>query len=532
MTTAIYTSNPTAAKPLAPHMSATRFALLLTICLCIHTTLYSPKALAQGSQYNTTKPDTALAFVGATVLQTDPSQLSATLKAATVLVNNGAIVELLPAGQTIPAVYQKVDVSGQYLLPGLIDAHVHLAQSGSAFTRPDMIDATKIQPYQTDQQWLSDHLPELLSSYTRLGVTTVADLGGPAARLQRYNQLSQRPSLPQIVAAAELLSPASVPQLTTADGKTFLEVSSPAAAKMAVEQQIGQGAAIIKLVWSQETGLSDAQLTALYLDAINTAKAAGKLVAVHVETLASAKQAIRAGVDILVHGVVSNEIDAEFIALAQQHQVSYMPTLTAYQHYADIYNGKLSFTEFEHQLSHHPLIQSFITLNQHQDKTGELYQIFRRYMPYVDAPAAKLAGLSADEQHIVSQLSQVFSIKIAQIQQQNLQLALKAGLNVAFGTDAGNPGTLHATSIREEIRAWQQAGANQAQIWRAMTLGNAIALKLDSQQGRISAGQQATFILLQQNPLLDNYQFTTPLMVVQRGRIVEGNQAGLTNQHP
>lgn len=521
MTSAIFSLISTGSKPETTKMPATRFGLLLTLLLCINTTLFQPKALAQETQQNNPQASTALAFVGAKVLLTEHAHLNATLQAATVLVKDGKIVELLPAGQKILQHYQKVDVNGQYLMPGLIDAHVHLAQSGGAFTRPDMIEATAIQPYNTDQQWLNEHLPELLSGYLRLGVTTVADMGGPAARLQRYDQLSQQAEFPQIVAAAELLSPASVPQLTAADGKTFLKVDSPAAAKLAVEQQIRQKVAIIKLVWSQETGLSDNQLTTLYQDAIHSAKAAGKVVAVHVETLASAKQAIRAGVDILVHGVVNDLIDAEFIELARQHQVSYLPTLTAYQHYADIFNGKLSFTEFEHQLSHHPLIQSFSTLQNNPEKTGELYQIFRRYMPYVDAPAAKLATLTPDEQGIVSQLALVFSAKIVQIQRQNLILALNAGLSVAFGTDAGNPGTLHATSIREEIHAWQQAGASQAQIWRAMTLGNAIALKLNNKQGQISAGQQATFILLQHNPLQEKFLLDHPLMVVLRGRIIK-----------
>lgn len=501
--------------------SARCTVLLSTLCVCIGTAFFQLPAQAQQPLKNLSKPTEALAFVGANVLMTEPAHLDAKLQPATVLVKDGNIIELLPAGQTIPAQYQKVDVSGQYLLPGLIDAHVHLAQSGSAFTRPDMIEATAIQPYADDQRWLHDHLPELLGSYFNLGITTVADMGGPAARLGRYARLSQQHDLPQIVAAAELLSPAIVPNLAAADGKTFLEVSSPATATAAVKQQIAQGASVIKIVWSQETGLSDAQLTALYQPAIHSAKTSGKVIAVHVESLTSAKAAIRAGIDILVHGVVSEPIDAEFIALAKQHQVSYMPTMTAYQHYADIFNGKLSFTEFEHQLSHHPLIHSFTTLNANTAKTGELYQLFRRYMAYVDAPAAKLAELSADEQGIVVQLSQVFSIKTMQIQQQNLKLALQSGLNVAFGTDAGNPGTLHATSIREEMRTWQQAGVSNAAILRAMTLGNAVALKLDHKQGRISAGQQATFILLQHNPLQENFQFSPPLMVVQRGHIVK-----------
>jgi imidazolonepropionase-like amidohydrolase len=495
-----------------------RCHLRLVICcvLCTFILQHTAYALEQPI----TPATTASAFVGAKVMQSSVMQNHTSFQAATVLVKAGKIVQLLPAGRPIPANYQIIDVSGQYLVPGLMDAHIHLAQSGSAFTRPDMIEATAIQPYNTDQQWLQDQLPALLNTYFSLGITTVADMGGPAARLGRYQRLSQQPGFPEILAAAELLSPASVPQLTTADGKTFLEVRSATDAKKAALQQIAQGAAILKIVWSQETGLSDAQLTTLYQDAILTAKAAGKVVAVHVESLASAKAAIRAGVDILVHGVVSEPIDDEFITLARHHQVSYLPTMTAYQHYADIFNGDLSFTEFEHQLSHHPLIQSFEKLNANTDKTGEMYQLFHRYMPYVDAPAAKLASLSKDEQSIVSQLAAVFSVKLADIQRQNLQRALQSGLNLAFGTDAGNPGTLHATSIREEMRAWRQAGASQADILRAMTYGNALALKLEHRQGSISPGQQATFILLQDNPVAKDYQLTKPAMVVQHGIIL------------
>ena len=45
------------------------------------------------------------------------------------------------------------------------------------------------------------------------------------------------------------------------------------------------------------------------------------------------------------------------------------------------------------------------------------------------------------------------SIKLA-----NLSKVWKAGLNVAVGTDAGNPGTFHGTSFIDEVRAMQAAG--------------------------------------------------------------------------
>lgn len=490
----------------------------LSVMLCL--ALLPTPALAKESTPTTDQAPTALAFVGAHVMLTDKQSLTSSLKQVTVLVNEGKIQALLPSRQRIPAQYKKVDVRGRYLLPGLIDGHVHLAQSGGAFTRPDMIDATAIQSYADDQQWLSENLPAILRTYVQLGVTTIADMGGPSTRLKRYADLSQRSGLPEIVAAAELLSPASVPQLEVSGSKTFSEVSSAEAANDLVKRQIQQGAAIIKIVWSQETGLSDSQLSALYQEAIRTAKSAGKVVAVHVENIASAKQAIRAGVDILVHGVVTDKLDDEFIALAKQHRVSYIPTLTAYAHYAEIFNAKLSFTEFEHRLSHRPLIKSFVELTANVSKTGDMFRIFTRYMPYVDAPTEDLAKLSANEQSIVAQLSQVFSVKVAEMQRQNLRRALTAGLNVGFGTDAGNPGTLHATSILEEMRAWRQAGASNAEILRSMTLGNAVALKIDEKQGSISAGQQANFILLKDNPLQDRFVLSIPSMVVQRGHIL------------
>ena len=497
----------------------TKAAFTFTFYCGLATVLSVPAAIAQTVEKPTSGAGPALAFVGASVYLAASADKPASLQQATVLVEQGVVTKLQAAGQPIPAKYQQIDVTGQYLLPGLIDGHVHLAQSGSAFTRPDMIDATAIQTYATDQQWLSAQLPEMLRSYTRLGITTVVDLGGPSGRLARYHSLSQQQQLPAIISAAELLAPISVLQLETKSEKTFLQVDTASQATAAVQQQIAQGVAVVKIVWSDETGLSDAALTALYQQAIDTAKAAGKTVAVHVEKLASAKQAIRAGVDILVHGVVNQTIDAEFIALAKQYGVSYQPTLTAYQHYGEVFRGTLSFTAFEQHLSPPETVASFQTLNQQLAKTGEMMQIFRRYMPYVDAPAKKMVELSAAEQDIVQQLGQVFSQKMAKVQQQNLRLALQAGLNVAFGTDAGNPGTLHAASVPEEMQAWRQAGANNADILRAMTLGNAKAFKLEQRLGSISPGKEASFVVHKDNPLQENFRLNMPVMVLLRGHL-------------
>ena len=50
------------------------------------------------------------------------------------------------AGVQIPPGAEMVDASGKWIIPGLIDAHVHLGQSGGLYTRPDIIDLRSIRP--------------------------------------------------------------------------------------------------------------------------------------------------------------------------------------------------------------------------------------------------------------------------------------------------------------------------------------------------------------------------------------------------
>lgn len=492
---------------------------LLRLITCLLPLSTSSAAQTQQPPVSAIPPatHTPLAFSGANIVS---AQLAQPVLNATVLVKNGRIVALQPADAAIPAEYQRLDVSGKWLLPGLIDGHVHLAQSGGAFTRPDIIAAEAVLPYQQDQLQLATALPQLLQTYVMLGVTAVFDMGGPAARLPLYQQLSQNPTMPAIYAAAQLLAPMAVPPLSPHDGATFSQTTSAAQALALTTAQLQQPAAVLKLVWSHETGLNSEQLTLLYADAIALAKAHGRVVAVHVEELAAAKAAIIAGADILVHGVVTEPLDSEFIQLALKHQVSYMPTLTAYRHYKDIFLQRLSFSKLEQQMADPGVLESFALLKQHSTKTGQLFQLLSHYSQFIDAPATSRAQLSAEVQDIVAQLGRVFSNASSGIQQQNLQQALAGGLNVAFGTDAGNPGTLHGLAIIREMQAWRDAGVSNWQIFRAMTLGNARALRLDATIGSISVGKQANFIILPQNPLAADYRFALPERVVQRGELL------------
>jgi len=69
--------------------------------------------------------------------------------------------------------------SGKWIIPGLIDAHVHFFQSGGLYTRPDVIDLTARVSYAEETRRVRAALPETFRRYLRAGVTSVIDFGGP-----------------------------------------------------------------------------------------------------------------------------------------------------------------------------------------------------------------------------------------------------------------------------------------------------------------------------------------------------------------
>lgn len=485
---------------------------LTALVLCCSATL-STTSFAQVVPTNYADGHVAYTHANIITMQTQEP-----IKDATLLVKDGKIEAIVPSNTSIEKDYATIDLNGGWVMPGFIDGHVHLNQSGSAYTRPDIIDATNIVAYSKEQDWLKNHLPTILSDYTQLGVTTVVDLGGPSAWLDDYAQLMQALATPAIYAAAELINTAPVPVLDNT-GPVFTAISTAKEALQAVEAQLALPTKVVKFVWTGEAGLSPEALIELYQPAIKAAKTQQRIIAVHAEQLSYAKAAIIAGADILVHGVMTDVIDDEFITLAKQHGAVYMPTLTAHQHYKDVFLKQVVLPLDNTDTYFDYVSSSFDNLYAHPELSGQMFNIMTKYMPYVDVPS-KAADLSKQEQAIVGQLSQLFSPTITHNQQQNLKLAANAGLKLAFGTDAGNAATLHASAIYEEIQAWLAAGMSPLQIAQAMTIGNAVAYNIDDETGTISSGKDASFVVFNTNPLTPGFPSLRPNRVIKAGHQV------------
>ena len=84
----------------------------------------------------------------------------------------------------------------------------------------------------------------------------------------------------------------------------------------------------------------------------------------------------------------------------------------------------------------------------------------------------------------------------------NLRRVRDAGIPIAMGTDAGNPGTLHGPSVHAEMEAMQSAGMTPMEVLVASTRGGARAMGRDD-VGTLEKGKRADFLLVGADPLLD-----------------------------
>ena len=93
-----------------------------------------------------------------------------------VLISNGIISAI---GKNLKGLEgtQIIDGSGKWLMPGLVDAHIHFFQSGGLYTRPDAIDLRQYKSYEKEIEWVHQNMESFLRRYTAAGITTVIDVG-------------------------------------------------------------------------------------------------------------------------------------------------------------------------------------------------------------------------------------------------------------------------------------------------------------------------------------------------------------------
>jgi len=361
---------------------------------------------------------------------------------AVLVVRDGRVAAVgMPAMVRPAAGAQIIDLTGKFIVPGLISTHVHISDVQGAHPAAYTTENTLRQ----------------LGVFARYGITTVLSLGGEQEPAFKAHTAQNTPFLDRtrIYLAGEIVV-----------GKT------PEEARQMVARVAASKPDIIKIRVDDNLGTTTKMPAEVYRAVIDEAHQRGLRVAAHIFYLEDAKALLRAGVDFIAHSVRDQEIDDEFIALMKARHIPYCPTLTR------------ELSTFVYETTPLFFADPFF-----------LREADREVMMQLQEPQRQEAlRKSTSAQRYKAAL---------QVAQRNLKKAADAGLLIAMGTDAGafaNRFEGYFEHLEMELMA--ESGLTPAQILRAATSDAAQAMRVED-IGRLTKGAWADFVVLERDPLKD-----------------------------
>lgn len=261
-----------------------------------------------------------------------------------ILVENERITELLPAEEAgkrnlKASGYEEIDLQGKYILPGLINMHVHLAGNGKPQKkqRDNEVLVKKIMSNGLTKAIAYNMVCGFAKDELYSGVTTIRTVGGLGdfdTRLRDDIAAGKKPG-PRILAANEGIS---VPGGHMA-GSVAIAADSVEEALQHLETSKAQKVDLVKLMITggvldaKEKGVPGELKMAPEMVKVVCDKAhtMGYMVAAHVESPEGVKAALKNGVDSIEHGAKADE---EMISLFKEHNAFLCTTLSPALPYA------------------------------------------------------------------------------------------------------------------------------------------------------------------------------------------------------
>ena len=437
------------------------------------------------------------ALVGATVIDGNGG---VGLEHAVVIVANGRIACVGSADDcAIPAGAARVDVTGRFITPGLVDAHVHFSQTGWIDGRPDGISAPELYPYPETARALRANPERWYRSYLCSGITAVYDVGGHPWTTALPAQAEANSMAPHVRAAGPLVTHATRTALTVNDEiYTFLPMQTSEEARSSVARLAAMGASAVKVWYLAPPQARRDELDARMMEVGAVARAAGLDLIVHATGLREAKVALRAGAVMLVHSVQDEPVDQEFIDLLRANDAVYAPTL--------VVGGNWTRALVSIGLGvQYPVDDPNRCVDANTvDKVAHVEPL-RALLP---------EGLRAPE-GLYRRLENAGAERA--VMAGNLRRVHAAGVTVATATDAGNPLTLHGPSINQEMEAMQAAGIPAADVIVMSTRNGARAMGRLADFGTIEAGRMADLLVLAEDPRSNVRAFRSVTHVMRGG---------------
>jgi imidazolonepropionase-like amidohydrolase len=417
-----------------------------------------------GIQASAAQPSTK-AIVGGTVVNPDGT---APIVDAVIVIVDSRIEGVGPRdSMRIPEGAEVIDAAGKWIIPGLVDAHIHFFQSGGLYTRPDIIDLRKRVPYaEGELVWIRENLDDTFARYVACGVTSVVDVGGPMWNFN-VREMAKGTIAPRVAVAGPLISTYQ-PEALTTDDPPIIKVKTPDEARELVRRQAEKQADLIKIWYIVRSGQDPRENLPIVTATIEESQKHGIRVAVHATELEAARLVVEAGAAVLVHSVQDAEVDAEFVELLKKREVIYIPTLVVLEGYRETIGQEVRLIPEEYEMAN----------------------------PYVVSTLFDLREVSPEDisERLRERIASREQMNTHGIMLRNIKILQDAGITIAAGTDAGNIGTFHGPSIFREFELMAEAGLSPMEILTDATLHGAMVMGRENELGSIEEGKLADMV--------------------------------------
>ncbi len=432
---------------------------------------------AASSQSVSRDPPTGLVISNVTLIS---AERSVPLEHAYVRIIEGRITEVSER-QLRGA--EEIDGTGRFLIPGLIDTHVHLA------VPPGFPASMTAEAADTNPGIVAETLAQDPKSYLYFGFTSVLDLVGSGDRIARWNAYDLRPDASfcaAVVIVNRQVRHIRFPAFSYAESGTALANALAGTTQETPEAVIAriadEGAICVKTVYETFAQMTPSveELKALVV----AAHARGLPVFIHANRREGQALAVAAGVDVVAHGMWRNqneapELDDEartILSGVVSNKIGYQPT-------TQVIVGEIDTLD-ENYLNR-PVLADVYAAKMIEWYAGPHYQNPVRTRNANPAAPVRLQGTIRRATEVTRFLADADALLL-------------------FGSDTPsaqlhtNPPGLNG---RLEMNNWIAAGVSEAKLFRAMTIDNARIMRQDGEIGTIEPGKKANLLLLGANPI-------------------------------
>ncbi|MCP4441527.1 MAG: amidohydrolase family protein [Aureispira sp.] len=404
-----------------------------------------------------------------------------------IIIANGRIKEIGPTG-TLKAKSEKtIDANGMFLMPGLIDSHVHISGSGA-------------MPWKN----VKPKLKYNLEAYLYAGITTIYDLGGLAGEMRKTAAKLESGKLagPSLfhthipvtikdshpIPLAKLMLPKMLGFLANL---VFPTIKKESDAKKIVRSFKKKGVHYMKLACDKIPPGSP-EMPSEFLKALVRESHANNLkVFVHIGSVDNALNAVNAGADILAHGIWRDKLKQEEAQQIADSGVKVIYTLAGFVNVDKINRGEFSPSEID-----------------------------RKMVPCcILDPVAEEKGKDVHKQEVMNEFFQNVSDHQPHWAH-NFKLLNDLNVPILVGTDSNLPGTYAGATYYQELYELNKVGLSNLKILQGATYGNATLFIEKPDFGHVSVGAKADLLLFEKSPLEDIQAIENPTYIFKSGKRV------------